>query len=236
MAEKDKNKGKKFTGGRDFFQSIGDDETVNADEDSNTWAVSFSDISTILLIFFILLLSFSVINPNKFEMVQKSIVGAPDEETSIEQVSDELQELINKHDLDKSIELVKDELGLNINLRNEIKFSSGTSRLVGESRYIVSQLIVQLKKMPKKFTFYVEGHTDDVPIHKKEFPSNWHLSAARALTILEIFRERGIADKRLTVQGFADTKPLKEFPFKDANGNPIKKNREKNRRVVIKVR
>ena len=72
----------------------------------------------------------------------------------------------------------------------------------------------------------VEGHSDDVPIQTIMFPSNWDLSAQRALVVAHGLLDSGVLDsKRISVSGFADSKPL--MP----NDSAI--NRAKNRRVEL---
>jgi len=74
----------------------------------------------------------------------------------------------------------------------------------------------------------VEGHTDDVPIFTNDFPSNWHLSSHRALSVAhELLRDGSISDNRFMVIGYADTKPF------GANGS--EEDRAKNRRVEIVI-
>jgi chemotaxis protein MotB len=72
----------------------------------------------------------------------------------------------------------------------------------------------------------VEGHTDDVPIENKRFPSNWELSVARAVNVVKYFISKGnISPERLSAAGYGDSKPL--YP------NVSDHNRELNRRVGI---
>ncbi|WP_156504054.1 OmpA family protein, partial [Oleiphilus sp. HI0066] len=72
----------------------------------------------------------------------------------------------------------------------------------------------------------IEGHTDDVPIKTKEFPSNWDLSAKRALVVAHGLMESGDLDpRRVSVSGFADSRPLV--------ANDSTEHRAKNRRVEI---
>ena len=88
-------------------------------------------------------------------------------------------------------------------------------------------------ELPQSFRFSIEGHTDDVPIQSDEFPSNWHLSTARALSILNLFIQNNFDNSRLGVQGFADQKPM--VPNRAEDGEPIVTNQAKNRRAVIRV-
>ncbi|MBT5495044.1 MAG: OmpA family protein [Alphaproteobacteria bacterium] len=79
----------------------------------------------------------------------------------------------------------------------------------------------------------VEGHTDDVPIRTARFPSNWELSASRASSVVRYFIEQGIKPSRLKAAGYADTKP--KLPNKDIFDEGIPENREKNRRVGLRL-
>ena len=54
----------------------------------------------------------------------------------------------------------------------------------------------------------VDGHSDAAPINTVEFPSNWHLSAARAISVVQYLASKGIADKRLVAAGFGEYQPL----------------------------
>jgi chemotaxis protein MotB len=72
----------------------------------------------------------------------------------------------------------------------------------------------------------VEGHTDNVPIYTKRFPSNWELSTVRAVNVLKYFADAGGIDpRRLSAVGYGESKPLV------ANISP--QSRAKNRRVEI---
>jgi chemotaxis protein MotB len=74
----------------------------------------------------------------------------------------------------------------------------------------------------------VLGHTDNVPIRTAQFPSNWELSAARAVMVVRIFTElHGVPAKYLSATGFGDSRPISE--------NLTPEGRARNRRVEIVV-
>jgi chemotaxis protein MotB len=79
----------------------------------------------------------------------------------------------------------------------------------------------------------IEGHTDDVPINTAQSPSKWELSAARASAVARFLISRGVKADRITVLGYADTRP--KAPNRDEAGNPIPQNRADNRRVVVRI-
>jgi chemotaxis protein MotB len=74
----------------------------------------------------------------------------------------------------------------------------------------------------------LEGHTDSVPINTPRFHSNWQLSAARSIALLEILTGRfGVSASRLSVAGYAETAPM--------DSNETEAGRARNRRVDIVV-
>ena len=83
----------------------------------------------------------------------------------------------------------------------------------------------------------VEGHTDNVPIRSKKFPSNWELSSARATVIATMLIKRlKYPEDLMSIVGFADTRP--KVSYTDQNGSPLKGGelinaRKTNRRVEI---
>jgi chemotaxis protein MotB len=71
----------------------------------------------------------------------------------------------------------------------------------------------------------VEGHTDNIPISTAQFPSNWELSAARAISVVRLLQQRGIDGQRLRAIGYADSLPLQS--------NDTAEGRAVNRRVNL---
>ena len=203
------------------------------EEDHNAWAVSYGDMVSVLLTFFILLISFSTISPNKFENARENLKSTK-KKTSVEQLNEKLEKLVEENQLEQYLNVVKTDLGVDINIQNEILFSKGLASLSAENAAIINEIIGTLKELPKEFSFEIEGHTDDIPIRNARYPSNWYLSTDRALSVLNVFIDNGFDTKKLKVQGLADTQPIK--PLRDSEGNPIEENRKLNRRVLIKVR
>ena len=202
--------------------------------DTNEWAVSYGDVISLLLVFFILLLSAAELNNSKVEKMSKALKGEVEETTSVEELKQDIREILASNGMESLVAVEDDELGVNIIIKDKFLFSSGSANISVASVNIVSSLFESFKKLSSKYRFEIEGHTDDVPISTALYPSNWHLSSARALAMLEFFIDKGFAQSRFAVQGFADNKPL--FPNRDEGGSPLPENRAKNRRVVINVR
>jgi chemotaxis protein MotB len=111
-----------------------------------------------------------------------------------------------------------------LNLPEELLFPPGSADL----RPNVAPILVGIAEILQRSNrpVRVEGHTDDVPIRTARFPSNWELSATRAVSVLKVLEgPGGIPKERLSAMGFAEHRPLVE------NDSPQKRGR--NRRVHL---
>jgi chemotaxis protein MotB len=114
-----------------------------------------------------------------------------------------------------------------INIDNSILFDSGKAEVKERVKRTLSKIAVALNNFPEN-NIQIEGHTDNVPIHTARFPSNWELSAARALAVLKFFVDKTDADpRRLSAVGYGEYRPL--VP------NDTPENRRLNRRVDIVI-
>ena len=105
-------------------------------------------------------------------------------------------------------------------------FSSGGERLTSDFEALIALVATIL--INTEGTIVVQGHTDDVPISTRRFQSNWELSTARAVSVVEaLLQDPGIEPSRIVVEGHADNRPL--VP------NDSAANRSRNRRVEIQI-
>lgn len=125
----------------------------------------------------------------------------------------------------KLIVVRKTELRLEIEIRTDILFASGSAALGDKAQEILARLAAILKPFPNALR--IEGHTDDVPIHTSTFASNWELSAARAASVVHLFMEQGVNPRQMSVEGFGEYRP--------AVANDSVEGRNRNRRVVLVV-
>jgi chemotaxis protein MotB len=112
-----------------------------------------------------------------------------------------------------------------VEIRTDILFASGVSRLSAAALPPLTLLAETLAKYPNPVR--VEGHTDNRPINTSTFPSNWELSAARAASVVHLFAKGGVDPARLTVIGLGE--------FRPAQGNDSAAGRNANRRVLIVI-
>ncbi len=119
--------------------------------------------------------------------------------------------------------------GLKVTLTNEILFASGSAELSPAGRTLLQKVVGNLAE-EAAYRFIVEGHTDDVPIRgalQRLYPTNWELSAKRALNVVHALSEAGVDPSRLQARAFGAHKP--RLP----NDNPD--NRSENRRIELLI-
>ena len=118
-------------------------------------------------------------------------------------------------------------------LQSEIFFSSGSALIEDKGTLKIIEIANLLKSITSKipenidWLIQVEGHTDNIPISNKDYPSNWELSTARAISVAKIMINNGIEPNRINVAGYGEFRPLVD--------NKSKIDREKNRRIELKL-
>ena len=117
--------------------------------------------------------------------------------------------------------------------QSEVLFSTGSAELGKEGKIQIKQLAGTLreiiKKIPKKLKWVlrVDGHTDSIPIKTVQFPSNWELSTARAISVVKYLIANGILPANLAATGFGEFQPID--PRNDEIAN------RRNRRIELKL-
>jgi chemotaxis protein MotB len=213
------------------------------------WMVTYSDMVTLLLVFFILILSYSTIELEKFKGAMSSMKGAlgimpelasptkpikPDYDKKksqraleatkkIEQYREKMAEL----GLDSFVEIEYMESGVLIRLGDWILFDLSKAVIKPAAYPILSGIAETIRG--EKIEMFVEGHTDNLPIKTVKYPSNWELSQGRALSVVKFFyMKEKIPAEYLVAAGHGEHRPLVK------NNTP--KNRAKNRRVEIFIK
>ncbi|MBI1948879.1 MAG: OmpA family protein [Deltaproteobacteria bacterium] len=113
-----------------------------------------------------------------------------------------------------------------VQLSSDILFASGSAALSKDGKVSVVEVAGVLAQIPER-AFQVEGHTDNVPIRTEQYPSNWELASARALTVVRAMTDSGLAANRVSAASYGDTKPSA------ANDTP--EGKTQNRRIEIVV-
>jgi len=209
--------------------------------------LTYSDLITLLLGLFIILYAISNVDLTKYKKMTVSlgeVFGSKNHITSTnnmkmipkinaiplvntkEELKNKLSNLIVSNHYDNSIKFSEDKRGLIIHILDKILYPTGGAKLNGKSLRVLNQIGNILKKIPNDIR--VEGHTDNVPIHTKRFPSNWHLSVERALnTAYYLISKDNLPADRVTIVGYSKYKPIQS--------NSTVEGRRMNRRVDIVI-
>lgn len=145
--------------------------------------------------------------------------ASPDELTGIG------QQLLADFQRDGRFTVHVNERGLVISLAGSAAFDSGKADIRPEFRPLLDAIAERLKGVGNDIS--VEGFTDSDPIKTADFPSNWHLSTARAHQVREYLQSKGVAEGRMIVVGYGEVRPL--------FSNETPEGKAKNRRVDIIV-
>lgn len=197
------------------------------------WVISYSDIMTILLILFVAIAAQAFQNQGKpapaasIKAAVKALVepAARQPEPATQKPSETLlqaQQALRERGMDPNLEA----RGLVISLPQAVLFESGQDRINVSAFPIIAKIADVLRAIPNKVSLV--GHADAVPIHNQRFKSNWELSAARSLSLLDLLStEHGIPEARLSVSSFGSYSPK--------GPNDTEDGRAENRRVEIVI-
>jgi len=206
------------------------------------WMVTYSDLVTLLLTFFVLLLSMANMDQIKFSAAAGSLRGAfgvfggkdekeisppsivelsPTHDDLVQRLYSRIMTQMNRLRLDPSIKLVKDRGAVILRINESVLFAPGTAQLKPAALPILAKVAGLVQPLPLQLR--VEGHTDDVPFARTDM-NNWDLSVARSVAVLKYFQQAELFPlERMSAVGYGAEHPL--VP------NDSAENRAKNRRV-----
>lgn len=196
------------------------------------WLLSYADLITNLLLFFVMLVSASNISTSKMQEIAKQISGEEMPE-SLAQIKEEIDQRIEERQLEGMLRSDLKAEGLELSLNSGIVFQSGDARIQPKMEDAIASMLEVLAPYSERYHFAIEGHTDSQPVAKGgRYQSNWDLSAARAIEVRERLEKSGVDEKRIRVEGYADTMALPEDTLVGLNDE---QRRARHRRVVIRV-
>jgi len=201
------------------------------------WLITYADAITLLMAFFVMILSFSKIDISTFEEVQAAIakeIGHRDVIQPTSMLSFKLQDAVAEFKMENAVTVDVNDEGVIMELASHAVYGSGSATLKPQAKELLG-LIADTIRLPtyRRYNVEVEGHTDDVPINTPQFPSNWELSSSRAINVARFLIDHGVPAKRFKVAGYADVKP--KVNNRDYNGDPLPENQAANRRIVIRL-
>ena len=193
----------------------------------NEWLITYSDLVTLLLVFFVLLYAFSKVDLEKFQgfvesfqgqgvlmegsgVLEESLVGGQKKrppwrpflrECGRHVPSDNT--VFEKEGLLDLVEVSYQEVGVALNIKEAILFDSGNAVLKPGARELLNRLAGFLDEIPNEIV--VEGHTDNRPISTLRYPSNWELSVDRAVKVVRyLTEEEGLEPGKFVALGYGE--------------------------------
>ncbi len=215
-----------------------------AEEGAPEWMVTYGDLMTLLMTFFVLLFSFSSIQESKFRNAIGSLKGAlgvllknpkamsqiksdshflPQREKRLMEALKKVRNLSQEGKFKGQIKLIKTKKGWLISISNPVMFDIGKAD-IKLGLYPVLDMIADVIRA-KPMEVRVVGHTCDLPIHTSQFPSNWELSTTRAVNVVKYLESKGIPGAKFSAEGRSKYSPI--VP------NDSEEHRRLNRRVEI---
>ena len=206
-------------------------------KEQEDWLVTYADAITLLMAFFVMLLTFAEYDMPAYQEAAAAIkeeVGGGVEVSEMQGLKMDVEDVVYNMQADQVVNVEMDKDGIVIELASSAFYKPGSAE-IREQAMPVLEKISQTLKAPKflNYNIEIEGHTDDDPINTARFPSNWELSAGRAAGCLRFLIEQEMVPERMKAVAFAETRP--KVPNRDVEGNRIKENQAINRRVAIRV-
>lgn len=220
--------------------------STNDHENLERWLLTYADLITLLLAFFVVMYSMSRVDAKKFGKMAEALNGVLKggdniikTETESRKTGHGLLQLGNLKMIQKQIEErfkeinrqgeIKSELterGLVVHIMESALFSEASADLKHRAMEVLDLIADKVRPLPNHVR--IEGHTDDRPINTVVYPSNWELSSARATAVVRYFSGvHGIAPDRISALGYGEYRPIRP-------NNSIE-NRAQNRRVDIVI-
>lgn len=207
------------------------------------WMVSYADFLTLLFCFFTAMFAISNVDTHKLGKFVDSMrqafhsAGVPANGISVidgvhvfvpsdAEIESQIKEMLDSliRDLNGVVSVYRDKRGVTISVEDKIFFKTGFATLKEDARKVLDKVAAVLQQFPNKIR--IEGHTDNIPVQSGRFPSNWELSATRAISVAKYFVDNhDINPWRISTIGYAEFRPVA------SNDRP--EGRAKNRRVDI---
>lgn len=212
------------------------------------WMCTFADMMSLLLCFFVILLSFSNMDEPSFVKMSgamKEAFGsqrktkvfepeggekmlAPTMDTVPFDPRDEVEKAVEEFTSAGMVDVAEVQDGLLVRIKDSLAFDSGRAEIKPQFAALLDKIGRIIAASDSQVV--VNGHTDDVPLQKESgFRNNWELSAARAAVVIEYWQKKfAIPSSRLAATGHADGRPI--------IGNSTEEGRARNRRVEFVIK
>lgn len=220
----------------------------NQEEGAAEWLLTYSDMVTLLLTFFVMLFSMATVDTQKFIQLSNSLrsaflyeskgddflrnnsgkdfvgITAAEKEKKLRNAVQKITEEMERLEISEYVSIIEEQESLVLRFDSVVLFDLGKADILPSGKQVLMKLGDILKELDNEIV--IEGHTDNLPINTVLFPTNWELSTKRATNVVIFFVENsGLDPVKLTASGRGEFKPIKP--------NDTEENRSKNRRIDI---
>lgn len=205
------------------------------------WLVTYGDLVTLLLVFFVMLYVMtpgikksafndfvSYFQSSNSVIAEKSRASKQADENKLKEEWQQIKSFLKERGLQSQVAIKKISDGVKVTLSDSLTFNSGSAKLLPKAKVVLNEIANAFDTEVRNVT--VEGHTDNVPIAEpSKYETNWHLGAARAVSVIVFMRERAeLNPARYEASSFGEYRPVAS--------NATEEGRRKNRRIEIYVR
>jgi len=216
-------------------------------ENLERWLLTYADLITLLLAFFIVMYSMSQLDAKKFGKMSQALSGVLKGGTlaikkgddigaepgkgvlqvgALKSIGEKIEKTFTSRGENRLVNTEMTERGLVIHIMETALFKEGSAKLEARAKMILNIVAENIAGLPNHIR--VEGHTDNKPINTYQYPSNWELSSARATQVVRYLSDNhGLAPDMISALGYGEYRPIKP--------NNSAENRAQNRRVDIVV-
>ncbi len=238
-----------------FKKNIKEEDSSRTSPDR--YLITYADLVTLLLGLFVILYVSSRVDEEKYKEFAKAFAdyfkpqkgeeyhgtglspfqgvrkGIPEpvlpfpDRRSLQEIQSDVEKSLEKYIKQGEISVVTRGQNVIITLPEKLLFKSGKAEIEPEGISILEKLSGSLRGLAQDQEVAIDGHTDSDPISNFRYPSNWHLSVARAVNVAYFLIEKGVPEYSIVVRGFADQRPIAD--------NSTPENKARNRRVEITI-
>ncbi len=225
-------------------------------DNSERWLLTYSDLITLLMIFFVIMYAISNVDAQKYQVLSQSLEGAlnpmgfvgagsggnasgsgidvmdaiaagqDQADPELVAAAEQIKKLIKEKNLQDRVSVSVQERGVVVGLMNTVLFDPGSTQIKPDA----VPTLVAIGQIANGVHNYirVEGNTDDIPMNTPQIPSNWELSVLRATEVLKLLiNQSNVAPDRISAVGYGE--------FRPSVPNTSAENRAKNRKVDLVI-
>ncbi len=217
------------------------------------WLLTYADMITLLLAFFVILYAVSQVNNARYEVLTKALkqvltgqqvvtqvggtvpvpppvvgklpIASQVEQQTLQRLASEIKRAAAQQGISTDVAVTVATVGVRVSFRNGVLFALGHATIRPQSLPILGHLAAILEGIPNNVI--VEGYTDTTPIDTPKYHSNWDLSAIRATRVIEYFVAKGLKPTRFSAQAYSQYRPVAS--------NTTPQGRQLNRRVDLVI-